>query len=420
MRRGHTPGEGCVGHMLPWIGLVLLSLGMGALFLDLEHRLYVWRMYLTLQPPRRCRGRLDPGPRLSVPRARRAGVDSGDLLSRWPALARLAERVRDPVTARWLGTANIAVGVALGIYTGILLSSLPHARSGQCSPRSVVPRLGSLPPARLRTRNRAGHGGADDLAARRHVFLVVELALIALFLIGTSPPAKCTRMPRRCCSAGRTPRCFWVFVVGLGIVLPLAIQSLMGHAPDRAHARRTGAGHARRTRAALRHRLGWFNTATGSHHEQSTAEPVREPIPRSMAWGWSCSQRSSSWAAASAPRAPFSSTLSWLVNLVAPAHAQANEYFQGYLGDGTTHPLKAWLVFEVIGLAAGALLSDCSPAAHESPSRRARAYRPASASLRLRRRHPDGVRRAPRPRLHERPGADRWRACSTWAAGPSC
>jgi len=53
----------------------------------------------------------------------------------------------------------------------------------------------------------------------------------------------------------------------------------------------------------------------------------------------------------------FGSTMSWLVNLVAPTHAQANEYFQGYLGDGTTHPLKAWLVFEVIGLATGALLS---------------------------------------------------------------
>lgn len=53
----------------------------------------------------------------------------------------------------------------------------------------------------------------------------------------------------------------------------------------------------------------------------------------------------------------FSSTLSWLVNLVAPAHAQANLYMQGYLGDGTTHPLKAWLVFEVVGVAAGALLS---------------------------------------------------------------
>lgn len=53
----------------------------------------------------------------------------------------------------------------------------------------------------------------------------------------------------------------------------------------------------------------------------------------------------------------FSSTLSWLVNLVAPAHAQGNEYMQQYLGDGTTHPLKAWLVFEVVGVIAGALLS---------------------------------------------------------------
>ena len=34
----------------------------------------------------------------------------------------------------------------------------------------------------------------------------------------------------------------------------------------------------------------------------------------------------------------FSSTVAWLVNLVAPAHAQSNEYLQGYLGDGTTHP----------------------------------------------------------------------------------
>lgn len=53
----------------------------------------------------------------------------------------------------------------------------------------------------------------------------------------------------------------------------------------------------------------------------------------------------------------FSSSLAWLVNLVAPAHAQANEYFQGYLGDGGLHPLKAFLVFEVVGVIAGALLS---------------------------------------------------------------
>jgi uncharacterized membrane protein YedE/YeeE len=53
----------------------------------------------------------------------------------------------------------------------------------------------------------------------------------------------------------------------------------------------------------------------------------------------------------------FSSTAAWLTNLVAPAHAQGNEYLSEYIGDGSTHPLKAWLVFEVIGVAAGALLS---------------------------------------------------------------
>jgi uncharacterized membrane protein YedE/YeeE len=53
----------------------------------------------------------------------------------------------------------------------------------------------------------------------------------------------------------------------------------------------------------------------------------------------------------------FSSTVSWLTSLVAPEHAEANEYMRGYLGDGSSHPLKAWLVFEVIGVAAGALIS---------------------------------------------------------------
>ncbi len=52
----------------------------------------------------------------------------------------------------------------------------------------------------------------------------------------------------------------------------------------------------------------------------------------------------------------FSSTVAWIASLAAPVYAQANEYYQGYLAGGG-HPLKAWLVFEVLGLAAGALFS---------------------------------------------------------------
>lgn len=45
------------------------------------------------------------------------------------------------------------------------------------------------------------------------------------------------------------------------------------------------------------------------------------------------------------------------VNAVAPEHAQSNEFFRGYIGDGTTNPLKDWLVFEIIGVLVGGFIS---------------------------------------------------------------
>jgi len=53
----------------------------------------------------------------------------------------------------------------------------------------------------------------------------------------------------------------------------------------------------------------------------------------------------------------FNSLLAWFIDLVAPAHARANEVYAGYLQNGIGHPLKSWLVFEVIGVAMGGLLS---------------------------------------------------------------
>src|SRR5512141_3277346 len=53
----------------------------------------------------------------------------------------------------------------------------------------------------------------------------------------------------------------------------------------------------------------------------------------------------------------FSAAVAWATNAVAPAYVARNEYLSPYIGDGSTHPLEAWLVFEVLGVAAGALLS---------------------------------------------------------------
>lgn len=53
----------------------------------------------------------------------------------------------------------------------------------------------------------------------------------------------------------------------------------------------------------------------------------------------------------------FSTVVAVGVNTVAPHHAEANQFYQGYLGDGTTSPFNSWLVFEVLGLIVGGFIS---------------------------------------------------------------
>src|SRR5512143_1108182 len=113
----------------PLLAFVLINLGMGALFLDLAHKLYVWRVYLTLQPG----SPMSWGSWVLI-------VVYGVLLA--SALIRLPEAwpwlgERFPVLQRWstallsrpgllraLAWANIVLGVALGIYTGLLLNTM--------------------------------------------------------------------------------------------------------------------------------------------------------------------------------------------------------------------------------------------------------------------------------------------------------
>lgn len=53
----------------------------------------------------------------------------------------------------------------------------------------------------------------------------------------------------------------------------------------------------------------------------------------------------------------FTSLVATGVHSIAPAHADSSVYYREYLGDGSKHPLKDWLVFEVLGVFAGGFLS---------------------------------------------------------------
>jgi formate-dependent nitrite reductase membrane component NrfD len=229
MRRGRAPGEQSVAYVLPWVGIVLLSLGMGALFLDLEHKLYVWRMYLTLQPtsPMSWGGWILILVYPVLVLGALASVPDG-LLSRWPSVEAFGERLRKPASLSRLGTANIALGIALGIYTGILLSSLgarPLWASAALGPLFLVSGLSTGAAfAHMISRDPAEQ---STLLRADNAFLMVELALIALFLIGHLTSGAVHSNAAAVLLGGPYTAAFWVFVVGLGIVFPLLVQSLM-------------------------------------------------------------------------------------------------------------------------------------------------------------------------------------------------
>jgi len=53
----------------------------------------------------------------------------------------------------------------------------------------------------------------------------------------------------------------------------------------------------------------------------------------------------------------FTSAVAVAVESAAPEHARANDFYLGYLENGVGHPLKSFLVFQVIGVLAGGFVS---------------------------------------------------------------
>jgi len=248
----------------PLLGFVLINLGMGALFLDLTHKLYVWRVYLTVQPGSPMSwgswvllvvyGVLLASALIRLPQA-------------WPWLGR-----RVPVLQEWsnallarpmlvaaLAWANIGLGVGLGIYTGILLNTMVarplwntailgplflisglsagaamvHLASMLRGQRPAPPGmiggalaamcqpLGTAPPPK---------GAADSLVRADVAFLAIELLLIGLLLVNLYTSTASHVAAAALIVTGPYAWAFWGMTVGVGILVPLALQGLeLGH-----------------------------------------------------------------------------------------------------------------------------------------------------------------------------------------------
>lgn len=227
--KGHHKHSYFAAFYLPHLSLVLLSAGMFALFLDLEYKTHVWRLYTTF----RVTSPMSWGSWIlilvypvlllntlvSVPPAFQNRIAWFDRLS---ALIR-----RSPAIVKNIGVANMLVGAALGMYTGILLSSLGARPLWNSSMLWILFLVSGLSSAaalvHLITSDRVER---ELLAKADNAFLIFELFVFVLLFIGMISSGRAHQAAAAMLLTGSLSSVFWVFVIGLGIVIPLGIQLL--------------------------------------------------------------------------------------------------------------------------------------------------------------------------------------------------
>ena len=227
--KGRDEGHKCICYQIPLLGMVLLSLGMFALLLDLEHKAYVWRVYTTFE----IKSPMSWGswilllvyPALLVNFLLNVPAWIGDrlpFLNHWSQKIRSIKNIK-----RHLGKVNLVLGIMLGIYTGILLSALgarPLWNSAILGPLFLVSGLSTASAlVHMIARDRSE---SEMLARADNLFLTIELFIIALFFIGLLSSSEMQIKSAMLLLTGPFAASFWVFVILIGILIPLLIQNL--------------------------------------------------------------------------------------------------------------------------------------------------------------------------------------------------
>lgn len=211
----------------PMLAVLLLSLGMGALALDLEYPRHLYRFYLTFEPTSPMSWGswilLLVYPALIL--AWLGGLSS-DLQDRLPlqglvkALVGFASAWRTQIL--WT---TLVVGVGLGTYTGLLLGTMAARlqwNSAALGPLFLTSGLSTgaallmLLPAEAE--RKALLVRWDSLA------IVVELGLIAAMLLGFATGGEAGKHAASTLLGGTWTPWFWSLVVIAGLLVPLGLN----------------------------------------------------------------------------------------------------------------------------------------------------------------------------------------------------
>lgn len=227
--KGREKEANCSCFYLPYISIVLLSLGMLALFLDLEHKLYVWRLYTTFE----VSSAMSWGSWILVLVYPMLIINillkpPAALVERFPIINKPKEYFfANQMRLKSFGVLTMFFGAGIGLYTGVLLSSLGARPLWSSSILWMLFLISGLSGAAAFVHVIAKNVYERELLAKAdNAFLIIELFVIALFIIGLKTATEVQASAADLLLTGVYSSVFWVFVIGLGIVIPLFIQML--------------------------------------------------------------------------------------------------------------------------------------------------------------------------------------------------
>jgi len=214
------------------IAPVVLSLGMATLFLDLEHKLFVFRFYTSFQVMSPMSWGawillvIYPVSILQILSTLRTGYPQAarqvDGYSVVRFLLDWCERHR-----RRIALVAIPFGIALGIYTGILLSAFsarPFWNSGVLGPLFLISGLSTA--AALVALLAKKHSEKVLFVKIDLVLILGELGLVGLFVINLATGSAPQLEALDSIIGGPYTLVFWVLFVGIGLIIPLLLEVL--------------------------------------------------------------------------------------------------------------------------------------------------------------------------------------------------
>lgn len=208
---------------------LLLSIGLLALFLDLTHKLYFWRLYTII----RWESPMSWGAWTLLIIFPWSLVWSAtfmtDIFPNWDWKFPLVKRLIDWLTSqrKWLASGLIVLAIILGMYTGILLSAFnarPFWNTSILGPLFLVSGL-STGTAFILLLSKS-HDERSLLSRIDLGLIIIELFLIIHLFMGFLASTEVHIQAAHMFLGGPYTAVFWTFVVGLGLVIPLLTEWL--------------------------------------------------------------------------------------------------------------------------------------------------------------------------------------------------